>query len=328
MHYVKLPLKGRRCQEVRKPEEPAVSAAGKAEGPLMREPEPCPSEEIMHSSEETVLVPADEAKLLPIDEILNQGKEEDPEDRAGLPDREEKTDLTESDLTESDLTGSELTETEPSETDREAAEYPDSAAGKKGPVKGQKKLPRQASPAGQARVLIGGAVLASMAVGAAPLPIPDAAVLTPIQTGLLMGIEKLYGLEGKEGSEIGSTILEVGLVTLAARSTLTAIKAIPGLNLAASLLNAIVAGAFTAIVGETTILVMEQIRNGRVDPKDLASVRKIAESEFLQKLLPLAEAGLNAAKEGSSVREIAAMMSDKLKEWYDKSRQKKKQKGA
>lgn len=101
--------------------------------------------------------------------------------------------------------------------------------------------------------LIGGATTAATAVGAVPLPIPDATVLVPIQTGMLTGIADIYGIQDEEvANEIINNVLKVGATTMAGKALLNALKGIPGLNVAAAVLNAAVAGSITLIAGEVS----------------------------------------------------------------------------
>jgi len=124
-------------------------------------------------------------------------------------------------------------------------------------------------------------------VGAVPIPIADSIILVPLQNGLVFGIMKIYGIK-KGDTDLKNNILEViissGTVTIAAKTIISGLKAIPGLNLIAALINAVVAAVITAVLGEITITIMEKVAKGEVDINDLEWMKKFAESEFLKKV--------------------------------------------
>ena len=117
-----------------------------------------------------------------------------------------------------------------------------------------------------ANTVIAASAAGAAAVGAIPIPIPDATILVPIQTGMLTRISKIYGIQDKEVSnEIVNTILKVGATTVAGRSLLSAFKAIPGLGIAASALNAAIAGAITLAAGEISNVLFQKIYDNKVE---------------------------------------------------------------
>lgn len=107
-------------------------------------------------------------------------------------------------------------------------------------------------------------------MGAVPIPMPDALVLVPIQHKLALEIGKNYGMsrENDRANQIGEIIVRTGLTTTLAKTILSALKGIPGLNIAAAVLNAVVAGVMTAVVGEITTEVMEMAAKGKIDPEE------------------------------------------------------------
>lgn len=123
-------------------------------------------------------------------------------------------------------------------------------------------------------------------IGAVPIPVADSLVLMPLQSGLVIGISKIYGIKKEETNfnDIVNAIVNSGVVTMAAKTIISLLKAIPGLNIAAALMNAVVAAVITAVFGEITIAIMEKITKGEVDPKNLDWMKKFAESEFFEKI--------------------------------------------
>ena len=116
-----------------------------------------------------------------------------------------------------------------------------------------------------ANTLIASAATGATVVGAIPLPIPDATILVPIQTSMLTGVAKIYGIQDDASNEIINTILKVGATTMAGRNLLNAIKAIPGINVAAAVLNAAVAGAITLGAGEVSNVLFQKVYNKEIE---------------------------------------------------------------
>lgn len=75
------------------------------------------------------------------------------------------------------------------------------------------------------------------------------------------------------------TIVNAGTAGIIAKSALNAIKAIPGLNIAGDVLNAIVAGTIVAGLGEGSIFVFEQIYTGQKSIQDIEWVKGILDSK-------------------------------------------------
>lgn len=130
------------------------------------------------------------------------------------------------------------------------------------------------------------AATSATTIGAVPIPMADAPILITIQSGLVTGIRKIYGIKRSNdaGNQICEIIVQTGVTTFTAKTILSSLKAIPGLNIAASVLNAIVAGTMTVIVGEVAVEVMEKIAKGKIDASDLDWITRFAESEFQKKV--------------------------------------------
>ena len=116
---------------------------------------------------------------------------------------------------------------------------------------------------GMAQSIVAGATTAACAVGAIPIPTPDAAVLVPVQTAMMRAVAKTYGIkENSQVNEIVSSILKAGLTTIAGRTLLEQLKLIPGLSVAGSVLNAAAAGIITFAAGEISITMFERVYSG------------------------------------------------------------------
>ena len=141
-----------------------------------------------------------------------------------------------------------------------------------------------------AQGLTGAATTAAIVVGANPIPIPDAAILVPLEITMINSLSQIYEINKNEDSEDSrkfiNAIIEAGTVgaVAVAKAVLKGLKLIPGLNLAASILNAVVAGSIVALLGEVTIYAFEQIYLGNKTVQDLDWIQKLMEAKFTSQL--------------------------------------------
>jgi uncharacterized protein (DUF697 family)/GTP-binding protein EngB required for normal cell division len=161
--------------------------------------------------------------------------------------------------------------------------------------------------------LVAGSVTGATIIGAVPVPIPDSSLLVPLQSAMLYGIGKTYKISDRSAErEVVNTIIKVGATTVVAKTLLTAIKAIPGLTIAASVLNAIVAGTITFIAGEICITVFEKVRNGELDLNDTDVTQYI--TDLFGKRLPaygnLLQQALNREDAGSVLGNLAKILGN------------------
>lgn len=135
--------------------------------------------------------------------------------------------------------------------------------------------------------VVGTATAAASTIGALPnIPIADALILTPMEVGLVNALSKVYGIKNDEDSKrFLNSIVEAGTVSVAAKALISALKAIPGIGLLGSALNAVVAGAFMAAIGEASISAFEKIYTGEKSVKDIDWVTKIVESKISKTLV-------------------------------------------
>jgi uncharacterized protein (DUF697 family) len=119
-----------------------------------------------------------------------------------------------------------------------------------------------ARKAARARIYVKGAALSAAAAGATPIPFSDAALLVPIQTGLMAKIAAIFGLGVRKGAlgTLAGAAFAGGGVTNAGRYIVTnLLKFVPGANVAAGTIRAGVASALTYAVGEAWIAVCTQL---------------------------------------------------------------------
>ena len=113
-----------------------------------------------------------------------------------------------------------------------------------------------------ANTLTAGAVAGAAVVGAVPVSFADSLILVPLETALVKGIFNCYGV--KSSSELVTAVVGSTAITNIAKALLAKLKTIP--NVAASVLNAAVAGVFVAVLGEAVIALAEAICLGKIDP--------------------------------------------------------------
>lgn len=135
----------------------------------------------------------------------------------------------------------------------------------------------------KARVLTVGAASTAGVVGAVPIDFPDAVVLTPLETGLITGISKIYKLDQSDDftKTLIGRIVEAGTINMIAKAAINQLKLIPGLaNLAADVINAIVAATIVFGIGEASAMIMEKVYKGEMEADDLDWVNKIVEGSM------------------------------------------------
>ena len=118
--------------------------------------------------------------------------------------------------------------------------------------------------ANQARAIVAASSVAAAGIGATPIPVPDAAILLPVQLGMLGSITAVFGIDmNNEGAvNLIRGLVGSGGVAVAGRQIAASLlRVIPGVNL----INATVAAALTAALGEAYIqLCSEMLRRQAV----------------------------------------------------------------
>lgn len=160
-----------------------------------------------------------------------------------------------------------------------------------------------------AQGIVAAATTGAAVTGAVPIPFPDAAVLVPIEVGEINALAKLYGIHDDEDSrEFLNSIVQVGTVSLAAKTALNTLKALPGINLGAAALNAILAGGIVAALGEGSIHVFEQVYLGNKSVQDLDWVKQFMESKLTIELIEKLKTAVSQSKNGMRPRAIADIL--------------------
>lgn len=137
-----------------------------------------------------------------------------------------------------------------------------------------------------AHAIVAASTAAGVAVGAVPIPISDAMILTPVEASMVGALSKLYGIDsGSASKNMLATILEAGTVSTAAKAAISALKAVPGIHLAASVLNAAIAGSVVVAIGEGSAYVFERIYRGEKTIDDTEWAKQFMESKVSKDLV-------------------------------------------
>ena len=132
-----------------------------------------------------------------------------------------------------------------------------------------------------AQAVTGVAVTSAVVVGAVPIPVPDAPILVSIETIMVNRILNIYEIKNEDDKKrFTEILLEMGAATLIGKAAISAVKAIPGINLAADVINAIVAGAVVSLMGETVCYVLDRVYLGKLTLSEYDKVRDLVKEKF------------------------------------------------
>lgn len=131
----------------------------------------------------------------------------------------------------------------------------------------------------QAHKIVAAAATAAAAAGASPIPFSDAAILAPIQVGMIAGITSVFGLELSKGtlSTLITSAVGVSGATYVGRTVVVNImKLYPGIGtITGGAISATTASAITIALGEAYIAALAEIFTD--DPDAAPSATDIAE---------------------------------------------------
>lgn len=195
-------------------------------------------------------------------------------------------------------------------------------AGKK--KKREPLSPEEKKRRSQARRMIAGTAAGAAVVGAVPIPIADSALLVPLQLHMLTRIARIYGMQkGSAENAVIDNIIKVGATTMAGRTILSALKGVPGIHLAASVLNALVAGTVTYAAGEISAMVFEGIQRGTIDPKtiDWARYIEVLYREKMPEYTELIQEALEKRSAEDVVKNLVKILGRKEKKDSDSGMQ-------
>lgn len=164
--------------------------------------------------------------------------------------------------------------------------------------------------------VVAASAAAGAVVGAVPVPMPDAAILTPLEMTQINALASIYGIERTSDSKkIFDTLVTAGAAGIAAKSAANAIKAIPAINLAASVVNACVAACVVAALGESSRYIFEKIYLGEKSVEDLDWVNKIIDSSFANEFVEKASSIAQSLSSSDGAKSVGAIVAQLVTEF-------------
>ncbi|MBQ5340885.1 MAG: DUF697 domain-containing protein, partial [Oscillospiraceae bacterium] len=158
---------------------------------------------------------------------------------------------------------------------------------------------------------VGVATASAVIVGAVPIPFPDAAILTPLEIAEINTVSRIYGINKDEKLvKFVDSIVEVGTVSTAARAAVNALKSIPGVNAAASAVNAVIAGSIVAAIGECSIAAFEQISAGNRSLAETEWVKELTDSKLSEKFVSKVSTVLKRYNDAQDPKKLAQLILD------------------
>jgi len=159
--------------------------------------------------------------------------------------------------------------------------------------------------------VVGTATTAGVVVGAIPIPFSDALVLSSAEIAEVNAIASIYGIKKNDKSkDFINTIIQAGTVSAVAKAAIEAFKAIPGINVGASVANAIIAGSIVAAIGEGSIYAFEQVYLGKKTLDDIDWVSKVIESKLTKGFIENLTNIVTHASDGATKEQIAKIIKD------------------
>jgi uncharacterized protein (DUF697 family) len=132
-----------------------------------------------------------------------------------------------------------------------------------------------------AKKIIGASASSALATGATPIPFSDAALLVPLQIGMIAKLTAAYGTSmpsARLGSLVGSLMLAGGATTAGRWMVSSLLRVVPGGQPAAMVISGTVAASMTTAMGWAWVAVLERYLAGDLTDDD--SVKRYFAEEF------------------------------------------------
>ena len=165
-----------------------------------------------------------------------------------------------------------------------------------------------------AQGIVGTATTAGSVIGAIPISVADAPLLSGIEAGEITALARLYEIpKGEKSKQLMGTIIEAGTASAAAKGAISVLKSIPGVNLVAGVLNAVIAGCFVATIGEASIYIFEQVYLGKKTAEDIDWVTKVIESKLSTELIEEATSVIKKVTDKTDQKTIGKYIMEMFK---------------
>lgn len=136
-----------------------------------------------------------------------------------------------------------------------------------------------------AKKIITASAASALATGATPIPFSDAAILVPLQIGMIARLTAAYGsrmASAQLASLVGSLMMASGATTAGRWMVSSMLRVIPGGQPAAMVISGTVAASMTTAMGWAWVSVLEKYLMTGEDP-DLENIREVFVEEFRQR---------------------------------------------
>ncbi len=155
-------------------------------------------------------------------------------------------------------------------------------------------------------------------VGAVPISFADALILTPLEVAEINALAQIYGIRKNEKSkQLFDTILQAGAVATIGKTAVSALKSIPGINLGASAINAIIAGTIVATLGEGSIYIFEKVYLGEISIDDIDWVKKVMETKFSTQFIEIIKIIGEKITDKMDDQTIAKIIADIVAQYFN-----------
>ena len=137
----------------------------------------------------------------------------------------------------------------------------------------------------RAATIVKAAAGTALATGATPIPFSDAAILVPLQIGMIARISSVYGISAstsQTASLVGSLMMASGATTAGRWLVSSMLRVIPGGQPAAMVISGSVAAGLTTAMGYAWMTVCERILAS--DGIDENALRELFTTEFQRRL--------------------------------------------
>lgn len=172
--------------------------------------------------------------------------------------------------------------------------------------------------------ITGVSTTAAVVVGAVPKQFPDAIILIPMEMALVKALAQIYEInKNEESKKFFESILEIGTISEAAKLAIYALKAVHGINLGVSVLNAIIAGGVMATLGEVTTYAFEQVYLGNKSVADIEWVKKVIELKFTSRFTDIVKTIIEKIPNNADEKAIARIIDDVFRILFSASDSKK-----
>lgn len=157
------------------------------------------------------------------------------------------------------------------------------------------------------------ATVAAAATGAVPAPEVDALALAPIETAQVKTIAKIFGVEkSDQAKKFIESIVEVGSAAIVAKALISSLKAVPGINLPASILNAVASAAIVAAIGQGSIIAFEKIYRGEESLDNIDWVKEFIQSLLGDKLTTSAVQAAESVDQNTGADKVASTVVESI----------------